>query len=72
MLAQTLERAMERLDNQNRKIEQLDATVHGLSEKVEQLACGFAYIKKTWWVVLVLLGIALEEAYDLIIRPMIE
>ena len=63
---------MERLDNQSRKIERLDATDHGLSEKVGQFARDFAYIKKAWWAVLVLIGIALKEAYDMIIRPMIE
>ena len=63
---------MERLDDQSRKIERLDATDHGLSEKVGQFARDFAYIKKAWWVALILLGIAFKEAYDMIIRPMIE
>jgi hypothetical protein len=71
-IAQTLGRAMERLDNQSHKIEQLDRTVQGLSEKVERISRDFAYIKKAWWVVLILIGIALKEAYDMVIRPMIE
>ena len=71
-IAQTLGRAMERLDNQSHKIEQLDRTVQGLSEKVERNSRDFAYIKKAWWVVLILIGIALKEAYDMVIRPMIE
>ena len=71
-IAQTLGRAMERLDNQSRKIEQLDRTVHGLSEKVGRISRDFAYIKKAWWAVLILVGIALKEAYDMVIRPMIE
>ena len=56
----------------SRKIERLDATDRGLSEKVEQFAHDFAYIKKAWWAALILLGIAFNEAYDTIIRPMIE
>ena len=71
-IAQTLGRAMERLDNQSQKIEQLDRTVQGLSEKVERISRDFAYIKKAWWVVLILIGIALKEAYDMVIRPMID
>ena len=71
-IAQTLGRAMERLDNQSHKIEQLDRTVQGLSEKVERISRDFAYIKKAWWVVLILIGIALKEAYDMVIRPMID
>ena len=52
---------MERLDNQSQKIEQLDKTVHGLSEKVGRISRDFAYIKKAWWAVLILIGIALNR-----------
>lgn len=71
-IARTLGRAMERLDSQSRKIEQLDRTVHGLSEKVERISRDFAFIKKAWWALLILFGFGLSELYDMVIRPMIE
>jgi len=71
-IAQTLGRAMEHLDSQSRQIEQLDSTVHGLSERVERISRDFAYIKKAWWALLILFGFGLEELYDMVIRPMFE
>ena len=71
-IAQTLGRAMERLDNQSRKIEQLDQSIRKMSEKVDRISRDFVYIKKAWWAVLILIGIALKEGYDMVIRPMIE
>ena len=71
-IAQTLGQAMERLDNQSHKIEQLDQAVREMNEKVDRISRDFAYIKKAWWVVLILIGIALKEGYDMVIRPMIE
>ena len=70
-IAQTLGRAMERLDDQSRKIGQLDRTVTGLSEKVERISRDLTYFKKAWWVVLIPIGIALKEAYDMVIRPLL-
>lgn len=71
-IAQTLGRAMERLDNQSDKIEQLGRNIREMNEKIERISRDFAYIKKAWWVVLILIGIALKEGYDMVIRPMIE
>ena len=70
-IAQTMGRAMERLDSQSRKIDQLDEAIRTLSEKVDRISRDFAYIKKTWWLVLILVGVALKEAYDMLIRPVI-
>ncbi len=71
-IARTLGRAMERLDNQSGKIEQLDRTVHGLSEKIDRISRDFDYIKKAWWAVLILIGVALKEGYDMVIGPLLE
>ena len=71
-IAQILGRAMERLDNQSGKLEQLDRTVRGLGEKVDRVSRDFAYIKRASWVVLILIGVVLKEGYDLFIRPLLE
>ena len=63
---------MERLDHQSQKIQRLDRTVRGLSENVERVARDFTCTKRAWWAVPILIGIALKEAYDMVIRPMIQ
>ena len=62
---------MERLDHQSRKIEQLDEIIRTLNDQIERISGDFAYIKKAWWLVLILIGIALKEGYDMFIRPII-
>ena len=44
-VAQTLCRAMERLDNQSRQIEKLDTAIQALSEKVDRISRDFAYAR---------------------------
>ena len=70
-IAQTLGRAMTRLDNQSRQIERLDDAVRALNDKVDRISRDFAYTKKVWWIVPLLIGIALKEGYDTFVRPLL-
>ena len=67
-IAQTLGRAMTRLDNQSRQIERLDDAVRALNDKVDRISRDFACTKKAWWIVPLLIGIALKEGYDAFVR----
>ena len=62
---------MERLDIQGRKIDGIEKSVRTQDEKIDRLSREFGYIKKGWWLALILLGVAIKAGYDEFIRPML-
>ena len=70
-IAQTLGRVIERLDLQGRKIDGIEESIRAQNEKIDRLSREFGYIKKGWWLVLIVLGMALKAGYDEFIRPML-
>ena len=63
-IAQTLGRVQERLDSHGRKLDQIERSTKALGNKVDHLSREFGYIKKAWWIVVFLLGIAAKEIPD--------
>lgn len=70
-IAQTLGRAMERLDNHSEKLDRLEESVEQVTEKVDGISQDFRTIKHFWWASLVVLGALLKTAYDAFLKPLI-
>ena len=65
-------RVLEKLDTHSKTLENLQSDMKEVKDDAATLIREFGYIKKFWWLGLVVLGVVLKVVYDDFVKPAIQ
>lgn len=68
-IAQSIGRILESLKVHDDQFDGLKSDIEAVKSEVAQVGKEFGYIRKSWWIFLVLLGFMLKVGYDDLVKP---